>query len=85
MHLGCYLIGDEIGYEALKLFATSEPQDFRGMFETGGTRGSGAAENLSALEEVMYRSYSNTRSGEVGAPGGDATTVAVQIHVIEGR
>ena len=85
MELGCYLIGDEVGHETLKLFATAEPQDFRAMFETGGTRGSGAPENLSALEQVMYRSYNNTRSGEVGAPGGDATTVAVQIHVIEGR
>ena len=66
MDLGCYLIGDELGYEALKLFVTAEPQDFRGMFETTGTRGSGAAENLSVLEQVVYRSYSNTRSGEVG-------------------
>ena len=41
--------------------------------------------DLSALETVMSRSYGNTRSGEVGAPGGDATTVAVQIHVVEGR
>ena len=85
MDLGCYLIGEETGYETLKLFVTAEPQDFRGMFETGGTRGSAAANNLSALERVMYRSYSSTRSGEVGAPGGDATTVAVQIQVIEGR
>lgn len=85
MDLGCYLIGDETGYEALKLFATAEPQDFRGMFETRGTRGSTGAGDLSALEQVVYRSYSNTRSGEVGAPGGDATTVTVQIHVIEGR
>ncbi len=85
MDLGCYLIGDETGYEVLKLFAAAEPQDFRAMFETRGTRGSGPEENLSALEQVMYRSYSNTRSGEVGAPGGLATTVAVQIQVIEGR
>jgi hypothetical protein len=33
----------------------------------------------------MSRSYSNTRSGNVGAPGGQATTVAIHIHVIEGR
>ena len=85
MDLGCYLIGDEIGHETLKLFATAEPQDFRAMFETRGTRGSAGDGDLSALEQVMSRSYSNTRSGEVGAPGGLATTVALQIHVIEGR
>lgn len=85
MELGCYLIGDETGYETLKLFATAEPQDFRAMFETRGTRGSAGDGDLSALEQVMSRSFSNTRSGEVGASGGLATTVAVQIHVIEGR
>ena len=85
MDMGCYVIGEETGYEALKLFATAEPQDFRAMFETRGTRGSDGGENLSALEQVMYRSYGNTRSGEVGAPGGLATTVAVQIQVIENR
>jgi len=85
MDLGCYRIGDEIGHETLKLFATAEPQDFRAMFETRGTRGSAGDGDLSALEQVMSRSYSNTRSGEVGAPGGLATTVALQIHVIEGR
>ncbi len=85
MDLGCYLISDDIGYETLKLFATAEPQDFRAMFETRGTRGSAGAGDLSDLETVLSRSYSNTRSGEVGAPGGSATTVALQIHVIPGR
>ena len=85
MDLGCYLVSDEVGHETLKLFATAEPQEFRLMLETQGTRGFTDAENLSALERVMYRSYSNTRSGEVGAPSGLATTEAVQIHVIEGR
>ena len=84
MDLGCFVLSDETGHETLKLFATAEPQDFRGMFETRGTRGAGSGD-LSALEQVMSRSYSNTRSGEVGAPGGLATTVAVQIHVSEGR
>lgn len=82
--LGCYIIDEHPGHETLKLFATAEPQDFRAMFETRGTR-AGRGGDLSMLEQVVSRSFSNTRSGEVGAPGGLATTVAVQIHVSEGR
>lgn len=85
MDLGCFVLDKETGFETLKLFATAQPQDFRAMFETRGTRGSAGDGDLSALEQVMSRSYSNTRSGDVGAPGGLATTVAIQIHVTEGR
>jgi hypothetical protein len=85
MDLGCFLLDEETGFETLKLFATAEPQEFRAMFETRGTRGSGGEGDLSALEQVMSRSFSDTRSGNVGAPGGLATTVAIHIHVIEGR
>lgn len=81
MELGCYLVEDQPGHETLKLFATAEPQDFRIMFETRGTR-SGRAGDLSALEVVLARSYSATRSGEVGAPAGLASTHAVQLHVV---
>ncbi len=84
MELGCYQLGEDIGHETLKLFATASPQDFRAMFETRGTRGSGGSD-LSALEEVLAASYTNTRSGEVGAPRGTATTEAIQIHVTQGR
>lgn len=84
LELGCYQLSDETGHEVLKLFATSAPQDFRGMFETRGTR-SAAGGDLSALEEVVAASFSGTRSGEVGTPGGVATTVSVQIHVQPSR
>ena len=84
LELGCYQLGEDIGHETLKLFATASPQDFRAMFETRGTRGSGGSD-LSALEEVLAASYTNTRSGEVGAPRGTATTEAIQIHVTQGR
>jgi len=84
LDLGCYQVGEDIGHETLKLFATASPQDFRAMFETRGTRGSGGTD-LSALEGVLAASYTNTRSGEVGAPSGTATTEAIQIHLTRGR
>lgn len=80
--LGCYLIEDQPGHETLKLFATAEPQDFRIMFETRGTRSGRGGGDLSALEVVLARSYSATRSGEVGSPAGLASTHAVQLHVV---
>jgi hypothetical protein len=83
LDLGCYQVGEDIGHETLKLFATASPQDFRAMFETRGTRGSGGTD-LSALEEVLAASYTNTRS-RVDAPSGTATTEAIQIHLTRGR
>lgn len=80
LELGCYQLTDETGHETLKLFATSEPQDFRAMFETRGARGPGAPEP-SPLEALLAASYGGARSGEIGAPRGVATTVAVQVHV----
>lgn len=84
LELGCYRLGEDIGHETLKVFATASPQDFRAMFETRGTRGSGGSD-LSALEEVLAASYTNTRSGDVDAPRGTSTTEAIQIHVTRGR
>lgn len=80
LELGCYQISDETGHETLKLFATSAPQDFRGMFETRGTRSAGSADP-SPLEALVAASYGGARSGEVGAPRGVATTVSIQLHV----
>ena len=80
LDLGCYQITDEAGQEVLKLFATREPQDFRAMFETRGTRGSGGGD-LTALEAVVASSYSDTRSSEIGQPAGAATTRSITIRV----
>ena len=84
LDLGCYQLTDHTGHETLKLFATETPQDFRSLFESRGTRGPGGGD-LSELERLVGSTYASTRSGEVGAPRGLATTVALQIHVTERR
>jgi hypothetical protein len=81
--LGCYQIGDAAGVEVLKLFATREPQDFRAMFETRGTRGASGGD-LTELEAIVASSYASTRSSEVRQPRGTATTRSISIR-IEGR
>jgi hypothetical protein len=80
MDLGCYQIGDAAGVEVLKLFATREPQDFRAMFETRGTRGA-AGPDLTALEAVVASTYSATRSSRVSQPEGAATTRSISIFI----
>jgi len=80
MDLGCYQIGDAAGVEVLKLFATREPQDFRAMFETRGTRGA-SGDDLTALEAVVASTYSSTRSSQVSQPEGAATTRSISILI----
>lgn len=77
--LGCYQLADETGLEVLKLFATREPQDFRAMFETRGTRSGGG--DLTLLESVVASSYSSTRSSEIGQPEGAATTRSIFVRI----
>lgn len=79
VELGCYAVDDELGHEALKVFATTVPQDFRRMF---AARSLAARGNLGALGPLISGPTMNTRSSEIGVASGMATTTTIHIEVV---